>query len=86
MAIVAAIAAMVFVIACGSDEPEPAPAVDPGQADPGRSRQCTERERSRDSEVGRGCHAGQPQGASAAEIQNLVSDSVTAAIGRSPRV
>ena len=28
VAIVAAIAALVFVIACGTDEPEPAPAVD----------------------------------------------------------
>ncbi len=84
MAIVAAIAALVFVIACGSDEPEPAPAVDTAKliedaVASAQSASAAEIQKSVEAAI-----AAQPKGASAAEIQKLVSDSVTAAIAAQP--
>ena len=84
VAIVAAIAALVFVIACGTDEPEPAPTVDTAKliqdaVSEAQSASAAEIQRSVQSAM-----AAQPQGASAAEIQKLVSDSVTDAIAAQP--
>ena len=84
VAIVAAIAALVFVIACGSDEPEPAPAVDTAKliqdaVASAQSASAAEIQKSVEAAI-----AAQPQGASAAEIQKLVADSVTAAIAAQP--
>ena len=84
VAIVAAIAALVFVIACGDDVPEPVPTVDTAKliqdaVASAQSASAAEIERSVAAAI-----AEQPQGASAAEIQNLVADSVTAAIAAQP--
>ncbi len=84
VAIVAAIAALVFVIACGSDEPEPAPAVDTAKliqdaVESAQSASAAEIQKSVAAAI-----AAQPQGASAVEIQNLVADSVTSAIAAQP--
>ena len=80
VAIVAAIAALVFAIACGDPEPE----VDTAQliqdaVASAQSASAAEIESSVAAAI-----AAQPQGASAAEIQKLVSDSVTAAIAAQP--
>ena len=82
--IVAMIAALVFVIACGDDEPAPAPAVDTAKliedaVASAQSASAAEIKKSVEAAM-----AAQPQGASAAEIQKLVSDSVTAAIAAQP--
>ena len=84
VAIVAAIAALVFAIACGDDAPEPVPTVDTAKliqeaVASAQSASAAEIERSVAAAI-----AEQPQGASAAEIQNLVADSVTAAIAAQP--
>ena len=84
VAIVAAIAALVFAVACGSDEPEPAPAVDTAKliqdaVASAQSASAAEIQKSVSAAI-----AAQPQGASAAEIQKLVSDSVTSAIAAQP--
>ena len=83
VAIVAAIAALVFVIACGSDEPEPAPVdtaklIEDAVASAQRA-SAAEIQKSVEEAI-----AAQPKGASAAEIQKLVSDSITAAIAAQP--
>ncbi len=80
--IVAAIAALVFVVAC--NEPEPEPAVDTAKlieeaVASAQSASAAEIEKSVAAAL-----AAQPQGASAAEIQELVSDSVAAAIAAQP--
>ena len=82
VAIVAAITALIFAIACSGPEPDPTPdtakliqeAVDSAQ-----SASSDEIQRSVAAAI-----AAQPQGASADEIQKLVSDSVTAAIAAQP--
>ncbi len=84
VAIVAAIAALVFVVACGTDDPEPAPAVDTAKliqdaVASAQSASAAEIQKSVEAAM-----ASQPQGASAAEIQNLVAESVTAAIAARP--
>ncbi len=84
VAIVAAIAALVFAIACGDDAPEPAPTVDTAKliqdaVTSAQSASAAEIQKSVAAAI-----AEQPQGASAAEIQKLVSDSVTAAIAAQP--
>jgi len=84
VAIVAAIAALVFVVACGTDDPEPAPAVDTAKliqdaVASAQSASAAEIQKSVEAAM-----AAQPQGASAAEIQNLVAESVTAAIAARP--
>ena len=84
VAIVAAIAALVFVIACGGDEPEPVPAVDTAKliqdaVASAQSASAAEIQKSVAAAI-----AAQPQGASAVEIQNLVADSVTSAIAAQP--
>ncbi|MCY4530223.1 MAG: zinc ABC transporter substrate-binding protein, partial [Chloroflexi bacterium] len=84
VAIVAAIAALVFAIACGDDAPEPAPTVDTAKlvqdaVASAQSASAAEIQKSVAAAI-----AAQPQGASAAEIQKLVSDSVTAAIAAQP--
>ena len=80
------IAALVFVIACGDDEPEPAPApaVDTAKliedaVASAQSASAAEIQKSVQAAM-----AAQPQGASAEEIQQLVSESVTAAIAAQP--
>ncbi len=84
VAIVVAIAALVFAIACGDDAPEPVPTVDTAKliqdaVASAQSASAAEIQNSVASAI-----AAQPQGASAAEIQKLVSDSVTAAIAAQP--
>ncbi len=84
VAIVAAIAALVFAIACGDDAPEPVPTVDTAKliqdaVASAQSASAAEIQKSVAAAI-----AAQPQGASAAEIQKLVSDSVTAAIAAQP--
>ncbi|MYD52500.1 MAG: hypothetical protein F4W93_13620 [Dehalococcoidia bacterium] len=84
LTIVAAIAALVFAIACGDDAPEPVPTVDTAKlireaVDSAQSASAAEIQNSVAAAI-----AEQPQGASAAEIQKLVSDSVTAAIAAQP--
>ena len=84
VAIVAAIAALVFAIACGDDAPEPVPTVDTAKliqeaVASAQSASAAEIQNSVAAAI-----AEQPQGASAAEIQKLVSDSVTAAIAAQP--
>ena len=84
LAVVAAIAALIFAIACGDDEPEPVPTVDTAKliqeaVTSAQSASAAEIEKSVTAAI-----AAQPQGASAAEIQKLVSDSVTAAIAAQP--
>ena len=75
---------LVFVVACGTDEPEPAPAVDTAKliedaVASAQSASAAEIQKSVEAAM-----AAQPQGASAAEIQNLVAESVTAAIAARP--
>ncbi len=88
VAIVAAIAALVFAIACGDDEPEPtpapAPAVDTAKLiqDAVASAQSASAAQIQKSVAA--AIAAQPQGASADEIQKLVSDSVATAIAAQP--
>ena len=84
VAIVAAIAALVFAIACGDDAPEPVPTIDTAKliqdaVAGAQSASAAEIQNSVAAAI-----AEQPQGASAAEIQQLVSDSVTAAIAAQP--
>ena len=84
VAIVAVIAALVFAIACGDDAPEPVPTVDTAKliqeaVASAQSASAAEIQNSVAAAI-----AAQPQGASAAEIQALVSDSVTAAIAAQP--
>ncbi|MYB47673.1 MAG: hypothetical protein F4X72_00090 [Dehalococcoidia bacterium] len=84
LAIVAAIAALIFAIACGDDAPEPVPTVDTAKliqeaVASAQSASAAEIQNSVAAAI-----AEQPQGASAAEIQKLVSDSVTAAIAAQP--
>ena len=84
VAIVAVIAALVFAIACGDDAPEPVPTVDTAKliqeaVASAQSASAAEIEKSVAAAI-----SAQPQGASADEIQKLVSDSVTAAIEAQP--
>ncbi len=84
VAIVAAIAALVLAIACGSDTPEPAPAVDTAKliqdaVESAQSASAASIQQSVEAAI-----AARPQGASAAEIQELVAESVTAAIAAQP--
>ena len=82
--VVAAIAALIFAIACGDDAPEPVPTVDTAKLiqDAVASAQSASAAEIQKSVAA--AMAAQPQGASAAEIQKLVSDSVTAAIAAQP--
>ncbi len=84
VAIVAAIAALVFVIACGSDQPEPAPAVDTAKLIQDAVASAQSASAANIQQSVEAAIAAQPQGASAAEIQKLVADSVTAAIAAQP--
>ncbi|MXY43244.1 MAG: hypothetical protein F4Y50_04175 [Dehalococcoidia bacterium] len=84
LAIVAAIAALVFAIACGDDATEPVTTVETSKlieeaVTSAQSASAAEIQNSVAAAI-----AEQPQGASAAEIQKLVSDSVTAAIAAQP--
>ena len=84
VAIVAAIAVLVFAIACADDAPEPPPTVDTAKlvqdaVASAQAASAAEIQKSVEAAI-----AAQPQGASAAEIQKLVSDSVTAAIAAQP--
>ncbi len=83
-AIVVAIAALVFAIACADDAPEPVPTVDTAKlvqdaVASAQSASAAEIQKSVATAI-----AAQPQGASAAEIQELVSESVAAAIAAQP--